>query len=295
MADQDQALDRSKLTFAQAEGTEPLPRQLALREVSQELRSYLWYIFHAQLRNVTRADSMGTALPWLSEPWNIMLENWWVLGQHKFIDDFTTKVEPWSSQLSELFKSGSYIQIFDFVQFIIRQRHCPQRFEDQLNNALEKARAAYRIEYHTVIPVVTPEEGEAISRAFADLASAEYGGSRAHLRKAGELLTSGLWADSVRESVHAVESIVVSSSGTAKTLQDALNVIEKRAHINSNLKRAMKALYEYSSDERGVRHSMVFADADVDEADALYMFGACASFLTYLIRKYRVAMIAQAA
>ncbi len=44
------------------------------------------------------------------------------------------------------------------------------------------------------------------------------------------------------------------------------------------LKPAFHKLYGYSSDEEGVRHALVFGDeAQVDEADALFMLGACAS------------------
>jgi hypothetical protein len=37
--------DRKGLTFEQAEGAEPLPSQLKLREVSRELRARLWAVF----------------------------------------------------------------------------------------------------------------------------------------------------------------------------------------------------------------------------------------------------------
>jgi hypothetical protein len=42
----------------------------------------------------------------------------------------------------------------------------------------------------------------------------------------------------------------------------------------------------YTSDEEGVRHALVFGDeAQVDEADALFMLGACASFVSYLLAR----------
>jgi hypothetical protein len=45
-------------------------------------------------------------------------------------------------------------------------------------------------------------------------------------------------------------------------------------------------LYGYSSDEEGVRHALVFKEeAQVDEADALFMLGACASFVSYLLAR----------
>jgi hypothetical protein len=73
-------------------------------------------------------------------------------------------------------------------------------------------------------------------------------------------------------------------------LGPALNKLAIKAHIHQALKRGLGSLYGYASDEQGIRHSLVFeGEANVDEADALYMFGACAAFVTYLIGKGRSA------
>jgi hypothetical protein len=37
---------RKTVTFEQAEGVEPLPRQLRLKELSKELRAKLWFVIH---------------------------------------------------------------------------------------------------------------------------------------------------------------------------------------------------------------------------------------------------------
>lgn len=43
-----------------------------------------------------------------------------------------------------------------------------------------------------------------------------------------------------------------------------------------------------TSSEEGVRHSLVFKDsADVGLDEAMFMFGACASFAAYLANKHR--------
>lgn len=269
---------RLEMTFAQAEGASPLPRQLALGETSQEPRSYLWAYFHDIVKNATNTHLS------IREPWSGILRSWWVVGQHNFIDDFTTKSQYWIKNLGKLFKESEYVPIFDFVQFVLRQHRCPNDVARHVQHILRIARAAYRVQDCTIIPVASPDEGKVITSAFADLATSEFGGARSHLRDAGQHLTAGQWADSVRESIHAVELLIVAAAPTANTLNEALKRIENEGHLNPNLKRAMMALYEFSSDERGVRHAKVFENANVDETDALYMFGACASFLSYMIR-----------
>jgi hypothetical protein len=67
-------------------------------------------------------------------------------------------------------------------------------------------------------------------------------------------------------------------------------VLERRGHLNGALKSAFGSLYGYSSEEEGVRHALVYSDeAKVDEADALFMLGACASFVSYLLARSKQA------
>lgn len=111
-------------------------------------------------------------------------------------------------------------------------------------------------------------------------------GARKHLVNAAEALRKGDWSGSVRESIHAVESVATALAPGDGTLGAALKTIEKRGHLHGALKAAFEKLYGYSSDEKGVRHALVFDDrAKVDEADALFMLGACASFISYLLSR----------
>jgi len=58
--------------------------------------------------------------------------------------------------------------------------------------------------------------------------------------------------------------------------------------IHGAMKAAFNSLYGYTSDEQGIRHALLEAGAPaVDETDALFMMGACAAFVSYLINKAR--------
>jgi hypothetical protein len=64
------------------------------------------------------------------------------------------------------------------------------------------------------------------------------------------------------------------------------SLIIRRLVLHGGLKKAFCVLYGYASDEEGVRHALVLEkEAQVDEADALFMLGACASFVSYLIAR----------
>jgi hypothetical protein len=56
------------------------------------------------------------------------------------------------------------------------------------------------------------------------------------------------------------------------------------------LKAGFNSLYGFTSDEKGIRHPLLeLPSANVDETDALFMIGACAAFVSYLINKSRAA------
>ena len=57
--------------------------------------------------------------------------------------------------------------------------------------------------------------------------------------------------------------------------------------IHPALEAGFQKLYAYTSDEHGIRHALNRDGANVDEADAIFMLGACASFVSYLIGKAR--------
>jgi hypothetical protein len=109
---------------------------------------------------------------------------------------------------------------------------------------------------------------------------------------AAEALTAGRNGDSVRESVHAVESAArVLSEDSKTTLAPALAKLQSNLGMHPAFKKALVSLYGYSSDEAGIRHSLLEDEARVDMHDALFMLGACASFVTFLIGKGRAADI----
>ena len=140
-----------------------------------------------------------------------------------------------------------------------------------------------------ISPIGSEAEREAIAKAFADLVDAEFEGARAHLRNAAQHLTAGEFADSVRESIHAVEATARVLEPSA-ALNSALGRLENSAKIHKALKHGFSSLYGYTSDEKGIRHPLLDdGTARVDETDALFMIGACASCVSYLINKARTA------
>jgi hypothetical protein len=70
----------------------------------------------------------------------------------------------------------------------------------------------------------------------------------------------------------------------------ALAKLETKAKIHGGLKAGFNSIYGFTSDEKGIRHPLLDdGAAKVDETDALFMIGACAAFVSYLINKAHAA------
>ena len=110
-----------------------------------------------------------------------------------------------------------------------------------------------------------------------------------HLRQAAEHINTEQYADAVADSISAVESVARQVAPEAKTLGQALKVLEKMEVItNQQLKDGFEKLYAYTNSEKGIRHALMDdARSNVGVDEAVFMFGACASFAAYLASKHR--------
>jgi hypothetical protein len=290
MAADNQERDRKNLTFSQAEGIEPLPQPLKLGEISELTRSLLWREFHHSLSSSHYEGNVGSG-------WRVVLSDWHVEELCRPIDEFSPRLHTVAEKVKEVILKAPWNKVLDFLLFILRHRNCPTKFVRRINFCFEKSRAAYFVAPGppTIMPRATAQEGAAIVGALKTLDSAGLGGARTHLLQAGERLNKGDYPDSVRESINAVESVARKLDPEAKGgLAPALKALERHAAIHGALRAGFSSIYGYTSDEDGIRHSMLEGGAAVDLEDAVFMLGACASFTSYLVGKARkVGLIAE--
>jgi len=79
----------------------------------------------------------------------------------------------------------------------------------------------------------------------------------------------------------------VISGNDAADFSKALNEIAPSLDIHPALKLGFNKIYAYTSDENGIRHSLLGEEGKADKHDAIFMLGSCASFITFLINKSR--------
>jgi hypothetical protein len=224
---------------------------------------------------------------YLGKPWKHILQEVYVYREHRLIDDFSTELKAALAGVREVFERGSYADVYGWLQFVLRI-HRSREFAERIERILIYCRSPYRIVADGVIcPIGADGDAATVKKAFVDLKASGFTGSREHQKSASAELSAGNFSDSIRESVHAVESVVrvLEPSGD---FSKALAKLEAKAKIHGALVSGFKSIYGFSSDEQGIRHPLLDKGAPaVDEVDAMFMLGACSAFISYLINKSR--------
>jgi hypothetical protein len=274
-----------KLSFSQRTGLVAVPPQLQVGEVSSELRRLIDYYIGLEIEKVQRVGDAGL---YFYGKWERVSKDFHVLLRKSAASSYANDPNRLRQFVARLCSEASIGPLFDCVEFFASHPICSSDLKTDLAGAFVSARAAYRIIDGQIIPIGTAEQGAAFLGAIASAEAYGADAARAHLIAAGAALRASDWPGSVRESINAVESMARTLEPSVSTLGPALDALEKRGHLHGALKRAFSALYGYTSDEKGIRHALVLEDkAQVDETDALFMLGSCASFVSYLIARAR--------
>ena len=284
-----------KMTFAQREGKAPLPEPMRLEHVPIRFRQFLWICIDERFRYVEEEGLFHES----NEFFNTVRSYFFEI--HNEFQDINNQIgSDDHSFLETLITNGNYYEVLTLVEFLIRNENCPLDLKSQLREIFDKCQIAYFIQdisgLPTIVPRITKESGDAIQESIEAIDRASMTGASTHLRQSVEHINAGRFADSVADSIHAVESVALMLTRTldlkkAKTLGEALNSLEKGCVLKHRaLKNALSHLYSYTNTQPGVRHSLQGeASPDVDLDEAILMFGACASFAAYLANKHRKA------
>jgi hypothetical protein len=163
-----------------------------------------------------------------------------------------------------------------------------EKLKSDLNIVLERELSGYRFISDKLAPITSPVEVAAIERAVIDLGVEEHLGARQHLLTALEFLGKKPMPDyrnSIKESISSIEAIVNRIAGTnGNGVSDALDRISEKSPMHRALKASFKSLYGYTSDENGIRHSLL-EESNIGYEEAAFMLVACSAFASFLIAK----------
>lgn len=279
------------LTFSQRYGYEPLPEPIRLEHISEDLRREIWNtIRELLLRKEQYNDFSGS---YFNEQDSRFIER--VIGkfQRRPEDEISTNYEGTLAYFRNVVFRENFKKILDLVEIIANDRDATKQFTEQIKNLFERY-AAYVLDTSRspfqFFPRSSKEQGEATQKAIETIRESGMTGAATHFRQAAEHIKARQYGDSIADSIHAVESVArIVSPQSSKTLTPALDSLEHAGLLkHSALKQGFEKLYGYTSDEQGIRHALLDKDSpDVGLDEAVFMFGACASFAAYLVDEHR--------
>ena len=278
-------------TFSQRYGYELLPEPMRLEEISENLRREIFNVVRELFLGMTNIS--GTRF---SHDDARFIER--IFGKvFKMTEDkIGTEyigVKDWT--LGIMF-SSKFNEILDLLEIVANDDHAPMCFSSRIRELFDQHGAAYRLDTsqrpYRFLPCSSQEQGDATQNAIEALREGNMDGASTHLRHAAEHINAQQYADSIADSIHAVESVArVIDPKSSKTLGPALKSIEDAGLLKHRaLREAFDKLYGYTNTEQGIRHALTNqAAADVGLDEAMFMFGACATFAAYLTNKHRQA------
>ena len=277
-------IDPTRVSFSQAQGLTSLPTQLELGELSREARVDFWNAFYVV------DQSHRNQFDEIDDVWYQMLTRTHARYFRRPLDEFSPRFHDVDSRYKGYFLYQSFNEVFDILTFLLRLADIPVTFKDEIEYAFETNRLAYVLDVTdpaTIYPATTSEEGQAIVDAIHELNDHGLNGARNHLIQSATFTNQGEWARSVHESISAVESVARQIAPGTNTLGAALNQLRSDGLLEHRaLGQGLGNLYGYTSDEQGVRHSLLDqGQSNVGQDEAVFMLGACASFASYLWRK----------
>jgi hypothetical protein len=178
------------------------------------------------------------------------------------------------------FFTAKWYEAYNFLEFLLT---ASDMFVDDnaitwLNEVLEQENAAYRIIDKKIVEITDSNEIKAIKDALTHPADPV----RTHINTAMEMLSDREKPDyrnSIKESISAVEAACRIVTGIeSATLGSAL---KKISNLHPSLKNSFSALYGFTNDASGIRHSLL-EKSNLTHADAKFMLVSCSAFVSYL-------------
>jgi AbiJ N-terminal domain 4 len=266
-------------SFSQRKGIVPVVEIIQIDSMSDDLRNSLWNVLDRSLwssENFMRKIHGASQMEEFSQAL-------WFHHFKKPIDSRPEYMGVVHRVIRDVFFSCKWNEVYDFLEFVVhnRERQNPE-LAKALNIILERELSGYRIISGRVVDITSEQEVKMLDEALNDT---QFAGVAAHLQRAMELFSDREQPDyrnSIKESISAVESMARIITGDTKaTLGAALNTLAKENSIHPALTKGFTVLYGYTSDEQGIRHSML-DEPNITTADAKFFLLSCTSFTNYL-------------
>ena len=177
---------------------------------------------------------------------------------------------------------AAWHEIYDVLEYVLRNTSSKSH-KYGANAILIREGAAYRFVGDVITPITSVDELVEVEDVLKH--TGPFDAASQHIKQAVNRLSDRGNPDArnaIKEAISAVESAVKVASGDPKAdIEKGL----KKLGLHSQLEQAWKKMYNWTSDEGGVRHGKEEI-SQVGLAEARYMVVACSAFVNYLIAKH---------
>lgn len=189
--------------------------------------------------------------------------------------------------INETINYDDYDSVLTLFEFLIKNfqkaaAHRADIINQYVNSIFKKEYVGYRFINGIIVPITDNNEIDSIETAL----TIPFQKVTNHLNKALTLISDREhpdYANSIKESISAVEAICSEILGKSDTLGAALKKLEqKNVKIHPSLKVAFEKLYGYTSDAAGIRHAGQLGGKDATFDEAKFMLVSCSAFINYL-------------
>jgi len=280
-----------KLRFSERRGYKSIRNEIQREELDEKTRNLLWNVFLEKVWYgvVNRLDYNAPMIrSFIFKLWDEFFE--------EPIDTIPSNQRDVYNIIKSFFFEPKWYETFDYIEFIAENfpniYGANRLFVEGCNVVLKRKLSAYRLVGDTITEISSEEEIAEIAEVLDD--NDIHKSIRVHMKTALKMLSdknSPDFRNSIKESISAVESICrIIAEKPKATLGEALKKIEDKVEIHPALKSAFLKLYGYTSDEDGIRHSIMELK-DIDFEDAKFMLVSCSAFINYLKEKTAKAKI----
>ena len=284
--------DHGHLTFSQREGCAPLPEPMKLEHLSKNFRIRITRLITDQIRQDTYS-SVSDFYSSQHKHMSVILADYCCEVGGSFNEPEYHSPSKDRKFIRERCESSGYHEVLTLIEFMFRHDRCPGALRIGLLAAFDQPPL---VAYHvselsgrlTIIARADAESGLATQENLKVVEDLGPGGAKEHLRKAANNINEAKYADSVRDSIHAIEAMARTIDPDAGTLGQALKKLERKGFLEHGaIKQAFEKLYGYTSDENGIRHSLTEESSpNVGLDEAMFMFSTCAAGAAYLVKKH---------
>lgn len=276
------------MLFSERYGYKKIDEKLLIKDVPQEIRQRLWNVFETYIFMEIRPTFFGNSSVYQSTKGTYISNLWDKFFKKPLNNLFSSYGVDIINDMQKLFlEKLKWYEVYDFIDFFANEypdedEQNKETILDSINIVLKEEKVPYRIVNGAVRPLTSEEEIKEIEKALN--ISDKYAPIREHLSKALNLLSDRKepdYANSIKESISSLESLVQITLGVKGTLADLL----KGLNIHPALKQGFSNLYGWTSDDGGIRHGKTSETLEPKIEEARYMLITASAFINYVIAK----------